>query len=184
MTLSQLIADHGYLAVFLGSILEGETILILAGFATQQHYLSFPLVVALAIAGGSGADSAYFYLGRRHGRDLLKRHPQWAPRVLRVNHWLVRYQARIVIGVRFMYGLRIVGPIAIGMSDIPAWRFLVFNLIGAVIWAPLFVGAGFLFGNTLEWLFTDIKHYEEAAFLIIIAAALGLALVRHLRRRG
>jgi membrane protein DedA with SNARE-associated domain len=70
------------------------------------------------------------------------------------------------------------------MSNVPAWRFIALNLIGAAIWAPLFVGAGFLFGQTLEWVFTDIKRYEEAAFLMIIATALTLLLIRRLRRRG
>lgn len=50
MTLSQWLSHYGYRAVFIGGILEGETILILAGFAAHQGYLSFPLRLALAPA--------------------------------------------------------------------------------------------------------------------------------------
>ena len=45
MSLPQLLTDYGYWAVFVGSLLEGETILILAGFAAHRGYLSLPLVM-------------------------------------------------------------------------------------------------------------------------------------------
>lgn len=183
MMLTEFLAEHGYLAAFVGSILEGETVLVLAGFAVHQGYLSFPLVVACATLGGSLGDLFFFFLGRRHGAALLKRFPQWTTQAQQVNGWLLRYQAGIIIGVRFMYGLRAVGPIAIGMSEIPTWRFVLFNLIGATIWAPLFIGAGYLFGQTLEWLFADAKRYEEIALLLIIVAAVVIAMARHLQRR-
>jgi membrane protein DedA with SNARE-associated domain len=95
---------------------------------------------------------------------------------------LLRYQTRLIIGMRFMYGLRIAGPIAIGMSEVTTWRFTLFNLIGVAIWAPLVTGAGYLFGQSLEWLFADIRRYEEVV-LLIIGVALVLGLLRRLRRR-
>lgn len=183
MALTQFLADHGYLTVFAGSVLEGETVLVLAGFAVHQGYLSFLLVAACAICGGMTGDIFFFFLGRRHGTAVLKRFPQWDGRVQQVNRWLLRNQAGIIIGVRFMYGLRVAGPIAIGMSDIPAWRFILFNLIGAAIWAPLIIGAGYFFGQTLQWLFTDAKRYEETVLFLVIVAALALGLIRHMRQR-
>lgn len=182
--ITDFIAEHGYLAVFIGSVLEGETVLVLAGFAAHQNYLSFLPIVVCGLCGGWLGDMFFFLLGRRHGAAILKRHPEWSPRVHKVNDWLVRYQAGVIVGVRFMYGLRVAGPIAIGMSDVPAWRFIVFNLIGATVWACLFTAAGYLFGHTLEWLFADIKRYEEAALLWILAAAAVLVLFRHIRKRS
>lgn len=183
MTLTQVVAEYGYLAVFIGAILEGETILILAGFAAQQGYLSFPSVVAIALCGSALGDQAFFFLGRRYGEFLLKRFPQLDPHAQQVNRLLLRYQTGLIIGVRFMYGLRIAGPIAIGMSEVAAWRFILFNLLGAAIWAPLVTGAGYLFGQSLEWLFADIRRYEGVVLLLIIGVALVLGLLRRLRRR-
>jgi membrane protein DedA with SNARE-associated domain len=82
-----------------------------------------------------------------------------------------------------MYGLRIAGPIAIGMSDVPAWRFIVFNLIGAALWALAVSGAGYLFGQTLHWLFADIKRYEEGVLLVIIGVGVMVGLWRRWGRR-
>lgn len=183
MTLTQLLADYGYLAVFAGSLLEGESMLVLAGFAGHQGYLSFPLVVLIALCGGVLGDQFFFFLGRRYGEQLIRRFPRWQPGAQRVNRMLLQHQVSVIVGVRFMYGLRIVGPLAIGMSEVPAWRFILFNVIGAALWAPLIAGAGYLFGQTLQWLFADIKRYEEAALLLIIATALLFGLLRHLRRR-
>ena len=183
MNVSDLVAQYGYLAVAAGAFLEGETVLVLAGFAAHQGYLSFFWVVALALCAGALGDQTCFFLGRRYGGALLRRFPQLSPGVQRVDRLLQRYHAWLIVGVRFMYGLRLVGPIAIGISGFPAWRFVLFNLLGAAIWAPLIAGAGFLFGSTLELLFDDIKHFEELALLAIVAIAAVVGLWHRLRRR-
>lgn len=178
MTLTQLVADYGYLAVFAGALLEGETVLLLAGFAAHQGYLSFPWIVLIAFCGGTLGDQLWFFMGRRYGTALLKRFPQLTPATQQVNRLMLRFQVGMIIGVRFMYGLRIAGPIALGMSDLPAWRFILFNLIGAALWALLVSGAGYLFGQTLHWLFADIKRYEEGVLLVIIGVGMMVGLWR------
>lgn len=183
MTLTQVIAEYGYLAVLIGAALEGETVLIIAGFAAHEGYLSFPVLALIAMCGGALSDMLFFMIGRRYGSRLLERFPKLQPSARRVSLLLERYQTGLIICVRFMYGLRIAGPIAIGMSNVPASRFILLNLIGAAIWAPLIAGIGFLFGQSLEWLFADIKRYEQDALLAIIVVGLMLALLRFVRRR-
>ncbi|MGV8919754.1 MAG: DedA family protein [Pseudomonas sp.] len=183
MSLTQLITDYGYLAIFVGAMLEGETVLLLAGFAAHQGYLSFPLLALIAICGGALSDVMFFFIGRRYGNQLLRRFPKLEPNAQRAEHLLERYQTGLIIGVRFLYGLRIAGPIAIGMSDVPAWRFVVLNLIGAAMWAPLIAGIGYVFGQSLEWLFADIKRYEEYALWAILVVALAFAAFHYRHRR-
>lgn len=183
MSLHRFLADYGYLAVLAGSLLEGETILVLAGFAAHQGHLSLPWVMLVAFLGGMLGDQIFFFVGWRYGAALLRRLPSLAPGAQRVNRLLMRYQAWLIIGVRFMYGLRIVGPIAIGMSDVSARRFLHFNVIGAAIWAALVAGAGYLFGHTLKWFIADLERYEGFALLLIIAIA-GLVALAHRWRAG
>jgi membrane protein DedA with SNARE-associated domain len=147
MSLAQLLADYGYLAVFIGSLLEGETILVLAGFAAHQGYLSLTVTLTVAFAGGTLGDQIFFWLGRAWGQSLLDRLPHSEHRVRRVKELLERHHAPVIIGIRFMYGLRIIGPIVIGACEVPLWRFAVFNMVGAAIWAPLIGGLGYLFGD-------------------------------------
>ncbi|MFC5519961.1 DedA family protein [Polaromonas jejuensis] len=183
MSLTQLLAQYGYLAVFVGSVLEGETVLVLAGFAAHQGYLSFPLVITLAFCGGTLGDQISFFIGRYYGAPLLSRFPRLASRAQPINQWIQHYQTGLIVGVRFMYGFRIAGPLVIGMSDVSAWRFLLLNLLGAAIWAVLIAGAGYLFGETLQWLVTDLKQYEEIALLLIVVAAVLMGLVHRLYAR-
>ena len=181
MSLSQLLADYGYLAVFAGSLLEGETVLVLAGIAAHQGLLSLPWVIAVAFCGGTLGDQIFFFVGRRHGESLLQRLPRMASNAQRVNRLLLRHHAVLIVGVRFMYGLRIVGPIVIGMSQVPPRRFLLFNLIGAAIWSVVIAGAGFLFSQTLRWLFADMNRYDYVAALVIVGIAGLMALAHRIR---
>jgi membrane protein DedA with SNARE-associated domain len=182
MPLAQLVSQYGYAAVFVGSVLEGETILLLAGLAAHQGYLSFPVVVAWAFCGGTLGDQILFHIGRHHGIALLRRAPALAARAEPVARAIRRHQVGLIIGVRFMYGLRLIGPLAIGMSEVSATRFALLNMLGAALWAPLITGVGYLFGQSLRWLVTDLERYEALALLLVAAVAAAIALARWLRR--
>jgi membrane protein DedA with SNARE-associated domain len=173
MSVAELLSSYGYFAVLLGTFLEGETILIMAGFAAHRGYLNIAWVIGLATLGSFIGDQLYFYLGKRHGWAILDRFPSVKPRARKVQALLDRYHLPLIIGIRFMYGLRIAGPLAIGMSTVHWSRFFILNLIGAILWATLVGGAGYVFGETLQLMLSDIKHYEEA--LLALMAAAGIA---------
>ncbi|HEX9390298.1 MAG TPA: DedA family protein [Usitatibacteraceae bacterium] len=180
---SALIDNYGYLAVFIGTLLEGETILILAGFAAQRGYLDLGAVMAVAFAGGFLGDQLLFFLGRHHGHRIVARFPAIAQRIASVDGLLRNYHAPLIFCIRFMYGLRIVGPIALGMGAVSAGKFFIFNMMGACVWAILIAGAGFLFGQTLELLLSDIKRYELLGMGLIVLAAAAIWLLYRGRRK-
>ena len=180
---TELLSQYGYVAVFIGSLIEGETLLILAGFAAHQGYLSFPLVVGLAFCGGAIGDQFFFFLGRKYGQALIDKFPRLKPHIVTVNRLILRFHSAVIILVRFMYGLRVAGPVAIGASGVGVWRFIAFNLLGAALWALLVGGAGYLFGRTFSWFFTDVKRYEELAVALLAAAGLFFVFRRRLVRR-
>ncbi|MDD5250329.1 MAG: DedA family protein [Rhodocyclaceae bacterium] len=165
-----LVAAYGYAAVFVGTLLEGETILIAAGFAAHQGLLDWRAVVAVAVAGAVLGDQLAFLLGRWKGTSLLARFPALARRAPRVHAMLERHDAIVILSVRFLYGLRIAGPLILGSSRVPLLRFAVLNAIGAVAWAMLVAGAGYAFGLALESLLANLKRFEHAALLAILAA--------------
>lgn len=172
MDLRQIVETYGYLAVFVGAFLEGETILILAGFAARLGYLQLHWVILLAIIAGTLGDQLYFYLGRRYGDRMLRRSRSIQVRARKFGRLLRRYQTPLVLVIRFLYGLRIVGPIVIGMSRVHPAKFVVLNVAGAVIWAIVVAGAGYLFGSALELLLKDIKRYEGLALAALVALSM------------
>lgn len=184
-TLAQWVTDYGYWAVAIGSLLEGESVLLLAGLAAHQGALSFPLVVLIAFCGGTLGDQLLFQLGRRHGVAMLRRMPSWEAKAAPVKRLIERHQDGLIVGVRFMYGLRLIGPVAIGMSEVSTLRFALLNMLGAAIWAPLITWIGYAFGQTLRWLIADLDSYERWALVGVVAAIAVAWLVRRLwKRRG
>jgi membrane protein DedA with SNARE-associated domain len=182
-SIPQLLADYGYLAVFIGALLEGESVLMIAGYAAHGGYLSMATVIGVAFFGATLGDQIFFLLGRRFGRDIVERWPHLLERIERVDRLLFRYHGWVIVLVRFAYGLRIAGPIAIGMSTLPAWRFFFFNAIGAVIWAPLVGGVGYLFGHAMERLLGEMRRYETLGFGVLVALLAIVAVVHLIRRQ-
>jgi membrane protein DedA with SNARE-associated domain len=183
MDIPGLIDTYGYWAVLVGAFLEGETILALAGLAAYRGYMDFYTVVAIAMIAGFAGDQFYFFLGRYKGAKLLARFPNVEERAHKFDALLARWHAPLIIGIRFMYGFRILGPIMLGMGRVPAWKFVVFNFIGAAIWAPLIAGLGYFFGSILEVVLQDLKRYEIWAFAIVVLIGCACFLVHWLRER-
>ncbi len=174
MNVAALISQYGYLALFAGALLEGETGLILAGFAAHQGYLQLHWVILVALAGGFLGDQFYFWMGRRHGAWVLSNFTGLVPVFERANVLIERYHEMLIVGIRFLYGLRTVGPMALGMSKVLAWRFMAFNFLGAIIWAMGIGGAGYLFGNALALFMQDFKKMEQTLLIVILLAGVAV----------
>jgi membrane protein DedA with SNARE-associated domain len=181
MDFAGLVDTYGYWAVAVGAFLEGETILALAGLAAYRGYLDFYTVVVIAMIFGFLGDQFYFFLGRRKGHQILLRFPDARERAHRFDDLLKRFHAPLIILIRFMYGFRIVGPILLGMGRVPSWKFIVFNFIGAAIWAPLIAGIGFVFGEIVQSVLDDVQKVEIWLFAAIVVAGISGFLL-HFRR--
>jgi membrane protein DedA with SNARE-associated domain len=179
--LHQLLEQYGYLAVFFGALLEGETVLIMAGFAAHRALLHLPAVILVAACGGFLGDQIFFMLGRYRGRQMLARFPSVERQAARVNDLIHRHSTWLILGVRFLYGLRVAGPVLIGMSEVSHTRFVIFNLIGALVWALVIAGAGYLFGHAVTLIMDDVHRYELPLLAVIAAAGLFIWAVRKAR---
>ena len=179
MTAEQLIIDYGYWALLIGTFLEGETILIVAGFLAHQGYLNLHWVILSAFAGSFASDQTAFFIGRRGGMPLLARRPNWRAKAQKVFDLLHRQQVLIILGFRFVYGIRNVTPFAIGASGLPPRRFCLLNLFGAAIWALSFGFVGYQLGAAFKPLFELAKNYE----LLILGLVLAVLALLYLRSR-
>ena len=183
MNLPALIATYGYPVVFAGALLEGETVLALAGVAAHLGYLSLLKVVAVAALGGFLGDQFYFFLGRRYGLAILERFPAAKAVAPRVDALVVKYRLLVVPLLRFAYGVRTAGPIVVGASRMRAPEFVALNALGAVAWAILVAGAGYLFGQAVVTLLGKARVAEEALFVAAAVVTLVALVVYRQRRR-
>lgn len=172
-----LISQYGYWALFFGCLAEGETFTLLGGVAAHEGLLQYGWVLLIAVCGGTVGDCALFFIGRRYGSTLLQRFHRHQHAISRAEHLIHRHPVLFVIGVRFMYGLRIVGPIIIGASQLSRRRFLLLNVCSAVLWGLTFVSLGYVAGQFITpWLHALEHHLRYLVWLLLAVA--GVTVVR------
>jgi len=89
-----------------------------------------------------------------------------------------------MVGFRFVYGLRILTPVVLGMNKgVKTLRFFVFNAIGAMIWSVVISSAGYFFGYAIENLIRTVKHYEIIVLFVIAGIVMAFRAARRFRRR-
>jgi membrane protein DedA with SNARE-associated domain len=184
MTLERIIETFSYPAIFVGTFFEGETILVIAGFAAYQKYLSLPLVIIASFLGTFAGDQLYFYLGRHHSRAILNKFPRWQSKLAVVKGLVDRYKILFILGFRFTYGLRTVSPFVIGMSRVSTPLYVLLNGISAMAWAILIGCGGYLLGNVMETIISDIEHIELEIMGVIAVVGGIIWLVKIRRDRG
>jgi membrane protein DedA with SNARE-associated domain len=177
MSLESFIGHYGYLALLVGAFVEGETTIVLAGFAAHLGFLELPWVILVAFTGTLGADQLSFFLGRRHSGvflALLPKHPVWQGRFTRVQRLAEKYWLALILGFRILYGLRTVTPFVFGMSRISGGYFFLLSSLSALAWAGMAGTAGYLFGSALEMVMGDIREFtfRILGIMAIIAALL------------
>ncbi|ASO09932.1 DedA family protein [Salmonella enterica subsp. salamae] len=184
MDINTLITHYGYAALVIGSMAEGETVTLLGGVAAHQGLLKFPLVAAAVALGGMIGDQLLYLLGRCYGGKILRRFPRYHTKIRHAQKMIQRHPYLFVIGTRFMYGFRVVGPLLIGASRLPPKIFLPLNIVGALIWALLFTTLGYLGGEVIApWLHDLDQHLRHGVWLIL-AIVLVVGVRWWLKRRG
>src|SRR6185295_17600586 len=150
MSPESLLQDFGYLAVFVGTFLEGEAILITAGFFASRDYLDPFMVALVAFAGAYAGHAFWFWLGRAHGVKLLDRFPRMKKHFGKGVRVFERYGAAAIIITQWLYGLRITCAVIIGMSRISVVKFLIYQALSCALWAAAITAAGYYFGRAIE----------------------------------
>lgn len=170
--MENLILQYGYIVVFLGTFLEGETILLLAGFVAHQGYLDIKWVIVFSILGSIVGDQVFYCLGRYYGKPMIQKFgflSQNFPKALKLVN---RFGSWIIFGQRFIYGFRILLPLTFGISSMNFYRFAVLNISSGVLWALIIGMLGYFSGATLSYFMRDIKKYEHFVALGIIILGL------------
>src|SRR5258708_1298363 len=160
MDINQLIAHNGacfYLIAFVWTFLEGETVIIFAGFAAAQGLVDPMLLLIAPWLGSFSGDQCSFWL---------------------VRHFGVR------LAFRFMYGVRNVSSFALGLSAVRWDRFLRLNFAAAGLWAASFVAIGYFLGHAFRAVLGDLARSFSLVMLgVFVAIAVGMWLLHRMQRR-
>ena len=183
--LTPLIEHWGYLAIVvfvllgnLGIPVPEESILVLAGYLVWQGDLRLPLVLLVGILSAIAGDNLGYWLGRRYGQAAVERYGRWVlltpARLDATRRVVTRYGAVGVFAARFIAGLRfLAGPLA-GSTGLPPRAFVTANTLGALLYVPTMVGAGYGVAYGLgEYLHRWKRMVGKVERVVLVGAILG-----------
>ncbi|MGI8989051.1 MAG: VTT domain-containing protein [Bryobacteraceae bacterium] len=175
---------HGYSVIFLWILAEQGALplpsiplLLAAGALIRADRLSGALALSCAIAACMFADNVWFQLGRHRGAAVLRFLCRIALEpdscVRKTENVFVRYGSRSLLLAKFVPGLNAAAAPLAGISGMSLPRFLIFDVLGSLVWSFSYVGLGFVFSNQLE-IVAAYAVQMGAWLLLFVAVLLGL----------
>ncbi|WP_024791011.1 MULTISPECIES: DedA family protein [unclassified Lebetimonas] len=165
-----LLKQYGYIILFIWCIFEGETGLVMAGVLSHMGDMNLELAIIVATFGGFSGDQIYFYLGRFNRKWILKELTQHRKKFAKAKLLLKKYGIWVVFIQRFIYGMRTIIPMTIGILNYDAKKFALVNLFSAFVWASVTIIPSYIFGEEILAILKFLKHhwYLGVAFVIIL----------------
>jgi membrane protein DedA with SNARE-associated domain len=174
--------NYGYLAIFLGILLEnlgiplpGETVTIVGGFLAGSNELNYWLVLGNAVAGAVIGGNCGYWIGRVGGWPFLLKAGKIfrisEVRLLSIKEQFTENAAKAVFFGRFFALLRIFASPLAGIAQMPFGKFLIYNVAGATAWGSVMVTLAFFAGRiiSLEQLVAWVSKFAILALLILVA---------------
>lgn len=160
--------QYGYFAILVGTFFEGETVILLASSLTHTGLFEMPYTIFFGFAGSFISDWIYYLVGRLNGKYFISKRPKLNQMVLPVSNFFHKHKIQILFSYRFLYGLRVIIPVVIGMSGLPPMRFFMYSLLSGIIWATTVGTVGYWIG---EWMEIQAHFFEENILFIMMGFA-------------
>lgn len=172
------LSTYGYIVLFLYSLGGGLVALLGAGVLSFMGKMDLSLSIAIAFIANFIGDTMLFYMSRYHKAEMmeyLKKHR----RKLAFSHLLIKkHGSWIIILKKFIYGLKTLVPLAIGLTKYDFWKFSSYNALGALVWAFVVGGGSYLFGGALieGYKLVADKPYLAPLTLLLVGGSLWIYL--------
>jgi membrane protein DedA with SNARE-associated domain len=159
-----LMKEYSYIILFLWSILEGESGLVMAGLFSATGDMNLYLSIFIAGLGGFAGDQIYFYIGRYNKKYVHRKFKGQRRKFALAHVMLKKYGWPIIFMQRYMYGLRTVIPISIGLTRYNSKLFAIINLFSAWTWAAITIVPVWYFGDEI---LEVLKHAKEYWYIAV-----------------
>lgn len=181
-----------YLILFLSAYVEnvlppipGDTVTIFGAYLVGIGRLDFALVLVVTTAGSLLGFMTLYAIGYRFGRDFFERkNYRLFPRekIIKTETWFRKYGSLVILGNRFLSGVRSVISISSGVARMPWTRVCALALISSTVWNALLISIGYFLGINWETVNRWIGKYNLYAGILIGALLLAWLLRRRLSR--
>ncbi len=181
---SIIFAESGLL---IGFFLPGDSLLFTAGFLAYSGVINFDihLMVAIFFVAAVVGDSFGYIFGYKVGRRIFER-PNTRlfkkEHLLKAEHFYEKYGPITIVIARFTPVIRTFAPIVAGAARMHYRTFLIYNIIGALLWAVGITYLGYYLGSGLRKLGIDLEIILIPAILIIVGVSLAPPVVHVLQK--
>lgn len=177
-----IITNYGYYAVFLFACIEGEIALLAAGFLSRHGYLSIYMVIFTAFSGTVIFEQIVYFIGRLYGKEFLKKFPKFKDKARRAMAFLRKYNTVFIFMYRFIYGIRNISPLMIGIARVPKLKYAVLNILASIVWASSIASLGYFCASFLEQTSSGVKIFQKLLFVLLLAFLLSVFVTFSIRR--
>lgn len=165
------IREWGYIALFAYSFGGGFVGLVIAGVLSYAGDLN--IYISILVAGISNflGDQFLFTLARQnkaYAKDMMKKYG----RKVALAHVLMRkYGSFVVLLQKYIYGIKTLIPLAMGLTKYSSIKFILFNAVATVIWACV---VGFASYTAGEYILSSTEEFKYIGLAIVATILLGL----------
>lgn len=195
MDLHNIVLTVGYLGLFfiifaesgllIGIFFPGDSLLFTAGLAAAQGYFEFPWLIAICFIAAVSGDSVGYTFGRRIGKRFFKYKKSFWLRpenISKAQAFYAKYGPKTIVLARFVPGVRTLAPILAGVGDMKYATFVIYNLLGGLIWAVGLTSLGYWLGGIIPNI--DVYLLPLVAGIILVSfLPVGIELMRDSERR-
>jgi len=166
--------------------LPGDSLLFIAGTVVAGAGMNVHLLVGLLIVAAILGDSVNYSIGHYLGPKVFDRpDSRWIKQdyLRRTQAYYDKYGAVTIVIGRFIPIIRTFAPFLAGVAAMPYRRFLVYNVIGGVLWITSLVYAGYIFGN-IPWVKQNLTLIVIGIVVVSLLPAAGAYVSEQRARRA
>jgi membrane-associated protein len=149
--------------------LPGDSLLFVAGALSGAGLLNIEILIPVLIAAAVIGDSVNYWIGYTTGMKVFEKNYSLVKKeqLEKTREYFARYGGKTIVIARFIPFIRTFAPFLAGVGKMSYRWFLMYNILGAVLWISGFVLAGYFFGSL---------PVVKENFSLIVYAIIGLSL--------
>lgn len=170
-------AESGLL---IGFFLPGDTLLFSAGLFASQGLFPISWLIFFTVLGAILGDNVGYSIGRRMGHRIFKKEDSvlfHKDHLLRAEKFYEQHGGKTITLARFVPMVRTFAPIVAGAGKMSRKRFMIFNIIGSILWGGGVTLLGYWFGNRIP----GLDRYIELVLLAVVVASVGGSFIHIMR---
>ncbi len=179
------LATYGYIGLFIYSLGGGFVALIGAGVLSYMGKMDLGTAIAIAFVANALGDVLLFYMARYQKTMMMEGLRQHRRKLALAHVMMKKNGSWIILIQKFVYGIKTLIPIAIGLTKYDFKKFAILNVASSAVWALVF-GLGSYYSGSLLVKFAETisdKPWIAPIILVVFGGALWLYMEKATKKK-